>query len=165
MASRGFECTPSHAALIIVQQRILAPLKLRLKSSHLVHQSSVETDLAPEFPHQFPGVETRAVYDFYDCHVNFKPSMTDGQNHAGVPTIGHLSLWYATSKKDVDRDHVAETEKFRKDLRDRFFKLGLPRPVPPASNLAESAQREMLVPAHNRSSVRRGRPRRGKKKS
>ncbi|KAH8064629.1 hypothetical protein JL722_1506 [Aureococcus anophagefferens] len=462
---------PSHAALIIVQQRILAPLKLRLKSSHLVHQSSVETDLAPEFPHQFPGVETRAVqgrkrernsqlqrlrsrpfstravYDFYDCHVNFKPSMTetrieecleraaraanpgeafeaaaesdesdesdmfdsdfddddesmstcgegdargiesyrmhselafaggnslsaattltlrdewhfveraraddvpvpppslpqllselrcrfgnetmssrqlalvaalfpangirehrflqlareghakaapvmpkvhargatpmaptaksgdaaggdggddtrthhvvvyreeviaclvnkvddvehfrtmcratpcnlgdetwkrlvrrlgclnvcdplhvddlydldlrypderrmdrepvpgwtlpaswdgatyDGQNHAGVPTIGHLSLWYATSKKDVDRDHVAETEKFRKDLRDRFFKLGLPRPVPPASNLAESAQREMLVPAHNRSSVRRGRPRRGKKKS
>ncbi|KAH8067720.1 hypothetical protein JL721_7274 [Aureococcus anophagefferens] len=89
----------------------------------------------------------------------------DGQNHAGVPTIGHLSLWYATSKKDVDRDHVAETEKFRKDLRDRFFKLGLPRPVPPASNLAESAQREMLVPAHNRSSVRRGRPRRGKKKS
>ncbi|KAH8098494.1 hypothetical protein JL720_1440 [Aureococcus anophagefferens] len=70
---------PSHAALIIVQQRILAPLKLRLKSSHLVHQSSVETDLAPEFPHQFRASrrarssdflrarhESSAVYD--DCH-------------------------------------------------------------------------------------------------
>ena len=34
----------------------------------------------------------------------------------------------------------------------------------PYEGLSERA-REMLVPAHNRSSVRRGRPRRGKKKS
>ena len=87
----------------------------------------------------------------------------DGQNHAGVPTLGHLTLWYVTNKHDVDKDHVEETERYRVDLRNRFFKLGLPRPLPASSSIEESGKNELLVPRDNRSSVRvRGKGRRKK---
>ena len=58
-------------------RRVLGPLGLRTAAAHLVHQSSVETDLAPAWPHQFPGLRTRAVYHFYDCHVRFDEDQSE----------------------------------------------------------------------------------------
>ena len=77
---------PSNCALVLAQRRVLAPLGLRTAAAHLVHQSSVETDLAPVWPHQYPGMRTRAVYHYYDCHIRFGDCTTERDVEARRPS-------------------------------------------------------------------------------
>lgn len=69
----------SHCAALLVQRRILRPLGLRSSAVRLVLQSSVETDLAPNPPHQLCGVETRATFHFFDCLIDFDRAQTEHQ--------------------------------------------------------------------------------------
>ena len=67
------------AALLLIRTRILRPLRLPLRSIRLVQLSAVETDLGPDDPFQYPGLETRAHYDFFDCHLTFPPGLTEAR--------------------------------------------------------------------------------------
>jgi len=63
---------PAHGAAMLVHYKVLKPLGLDLRAARFVLQSEVETDLAPDSPHELAGVKTRALFHFFDCFVDFR---------------------------------------------------------------------------------------------